>query len=304
MVKTEGMSDSTENVDDLRGRPGSRAGGFGGGIPIPGGAAAKLGIPGVVLAVLGVVLGLVFTGGGGGGFGNVTTGLSGQEQPAGSGSGVEGAPLAEDDPAQFTVRIFNDTQAFWEQYFAGTSVQWRDARLSPFTSAVDSACGGATSASGPFYCPGDEHVYIDLDFFDEMTTRFNAPGDFAQAYVIAHEVGHHVQNVTGIEARVRQEQQRTGEVNALSVRLELQADCFAGVWAYSVYSHQLLETGDLEEALGAASAVGDDRLQKQATGRVNPDTFTHGTSEQRSRWFRTGFESGDPDQCDTYSGDI
>ncbi len=173
-----------------------------------------------------------------------------------------------------------------------------------FTGGVNSACGFAQSAVGPFYCPGDEKVYLDLGFFDELSRRFGAPGDFAQAYVIAHEVGHHVQNVLGIEGQVSKARANMSdsESNALSVRVELQADCFAGVWANRAHQERgLLEPGDIDEALGAASAVGDDTLQKQAGGRVVPDSFTHGSAEQRTRWFNTGYRSGDINQCDTFS---
>jgi predicted metalloprotease len=172
-----------------------------------------------------------------------------------------------------------------------------------FTDQVQSACGVAGASIGPFYCPGDEKVYIDLAFYEELRQRFNAPGDFAQAYVVAHEVGHHVQNLLGIMDRVNALQQRSreAEANQLSVRLELQADFFAGMFARYVQNQGMLDAGDIEEALEAASAVGDDRLQRQATGRVMPDSFTHGTSEQRLRWFRRGYETGDMRQGDTFS---
>jgi predicted metalloprotease len=170
---------------------------------------------------------------------------------------------------------------------------------------VQSACGTGQAAMGPFYCPLDGKVYIDLSFYDELRQRFQAPGDFAQAYVIAHEVGHHVQNITGVSNEVRKQQQKKpGDANDLSVRLELQADCLAGVWAHNTYENVVLERGDIDEGLAAAAAVGDDRLQKQAGVEVNPDTWTHGSSEQRKRWFTNGYESGNPDSCDTFSGDI
>ena len=172
-----------------------------------------------------------------------------------------------------------------------------------FRDAVQSACGFAESATGPFYCPGDEKVYIDLGFYEELQSRFGAPGDFAQAYVLAHEIGHHVQNVLGTEAQVRQARgSRPDMANELSVRLELQADCYAGVWAHSTAQRQLLERGDVEEGLGAAAAVGDDRIQQMGGGRVAPEAFTHGTSEQRMRWFRQGMDSGNPESCDTFQG--
>jgi predicted metalloprotease len=177
---------------------------------------------------------------------------------------------------------------------------YREAKLVLFRDAVQSGCGVAGAETGPFYCPADERVYIDLSFFDALRTRFAAPGDFAQAYVLAHEIGHHVQTVLGVSQRVRQLQQRQpGAANQLSVALELQADCFAGVWGHSAARNNILEPGDLEEGLSAAAAVGDDRLQGQTRGRVNPETFTHGTSEQRVSWFRRGFETGDAGACDT-----
>jgi predicted metalloprotease len=166
---------------------------------------------------------------------------------------------------------------------------------------VQSACGTAQSATGPFYCPADAKVYLDLGFFDDLNARFGAPGDVAQAYVIAHEIGHHVQHLLGVDEQVRALQsRRPAQRNALSVRMELMADCLAGVWAHSTGQRQLLEAGDVEEALGAASAIGDDRLQKMGSGRVSPDSFTHGSSEQRVTWFRRGYESGQPNDCDTF----
>ncbi len=171
-----------------------------------------------------------------------------------------------------------------------------------FRDAVNSACGFAQAASGPFYCPGDRKVYVDLAFFDQLDAQFGAPGDFAQAYVLAHEVGHHVQNLLGTERELRNaQQQNPGQAKQLSVAMELQADCFAGVWANAARKGGYLETGDVEEGLAAAAAVGDDRLQKQSRGRVNPESFTHGSSADRSAWFKRGFDSGDPNQCDTFA---
>jgi uncharacterized protein len=192
------------------------------------------------------------------------------------------------------------TEDVWGQIFTQAGKQYQQPTLVMFSGTDTSGCGTAESAMGPFYCPTDQKVYIDLSFYDELKQRFGAPGDFAQAYVIAHEVGHHVQNLLGISDKVHQAQQRGSEVdaNALSVRLELQADCYAGVWAF--HAKQLLEPGDVEEALNAAQAIGDDRLQKQATGQVVPDSFTHGSSEQRMRWFKRGIDVGDINQCDTF----
>ncbi len=196
------------------------------------------------------------------------------------------------------------TEDVWGLLFTQAGSQYQQPTLVLFSGTVSSACGTAQSAMGPFYCPGDQQVYIDLSFYDELSQRFGAPGDFAQAYVIAHEVGHHIQNLLGTSTKVQQAQQRLSEAegNAMSVRLELQADCYSGVWAYHAnQNRQILEPGDTEEALNAAQAIGDDRLQKQATGQVVPDSFTHGSSEQRMRWFKRGIDSGDVQQCDTFN---
>ena len=211
---------------------------------------------------------------------------------------------AENELADFTSVVLADTEDTWDSIFPNEfGSNYRHPGLVLFTDVVDSACGTAQSAVGPFYCPADQQVYIDLGFYQDLKNQLGAPGDFAQAYVIAHEVGHHVQNLLGISDQVRQAQRRVSktEANQLSVRQELQADCFAGVWAASAESRGLLEQGDVDEALNAASQIGDDNLQKRQRGRVNPDSFTHGTSEQRQDWFRRGFSSGDVDQCDTFS---
>ncbi|MBX3444157.1 MAG: zinc metallopeptidase [Planctomyces sp.] len=220
--------------------------------------------------------------------------------------GQVGRPV--DDPrenelSEFVAVVLADTEDVWSDLFASQGKRYQDPKLVLFRERVESACGFASSATGPFYCPADSKVYLDLSFFDELHQRFGAPGDFAQAYVLAHEVGHHVQNLLGISDRVRALQQRVGkeEANDLSVRMELQADYFAGVWAHHAQAaRNVLERGDLEEALRAAQAIGDDRLQKQAQGYVVPESFTHGTSEQRARWFRRGFESGDMTQGNTF----
>jgi len=205
---------------------------------------------------------------------------------------------------EMTAVVLADTEDTWNALLPQYGVPYVAPTLVLFTDAVQSACGTGESAMGPFYCPGDQKVYIDLSFYDELSQRFGAPGDFAQAYVIAHEVGHHVQNLLGTAEKVHAAQQRAGKVdaNALSVRMELQADCFAGVWAHHAHKmRNVLEPGDLEEALRAATAIGDDVLQKQSQGRVVPDSFTHGSAEQRVRWFRRGFASGQLDACDTFS---
>ena len=201
--------------------------------------------------------------------------------------------------------VLADTEDTWKAIFASAGSNYREPTLVLFRNSTSTACGTGQSAMGPFYCSADEKVYIDLSFYDELQKRFQAPGDFAEAYVIAHEVGHHVQHLLGISGKVQKARQRTSEKegNTLSVRLELQADCLAGIWAHHAQrSRQLLESGDLEEALTAASAIGDDTLQTNARGYAVPDSFTHGTSAQRVQWFRTGMESGDLNACDTFSG--
>jgi predicted metalloprotease len=211
-----------------------------------------------------------------------------------------------DELRDFVATVLADTEDTWRPLFRDIGREYRDPKLVLFSSAVQSACGIAGAATGPFYCPQDQKVYLDLDFFRALRDRFRAPGDFAQAYVIAHEVGHHVQKLLGISDRVMTERGRGGAAgNAASVRLELQADCLAGVWAYHAdRARHVVEAGDVEEALGAAAAIGDDRLQRQTGGRVAPETFTHGTSQQRVRWFTRGIESGDLRQCDTFSGAV
>jgi predicted metalloprotease len=210
----------------------------------------------------------------------------------------------EDELKQFSATVLASTEDVWTDIFRQQGRTYTKPTLVLFTEAVRSACGEAGAAVGPFYCPGDQKLYLDLSFFNDLQTRFRAPGDFAQAYVIAHEVGHHVQNLLGTMDRVDSVRGRMSEAeaNQLSVRLELQADFLAGVWAHYAQQKGILEAGDIEEALGAASAVGDDRLQREGQGYVIPDSFTHGTSEQRIRWFRKGLESGDLRQGDTFSG--
>ena len=208
--------------------------------------------------------------------------------------------------ADFVSVVLADTEDTWKDIFRRYGRTYQEPTLVLFTDAVQSACGFADAAVGPFYCPRDHRVYIDLRFYQDLKERFKAPGDFAQAYVIAHEVGHHVQNLLGTTEKVQAAQSRSSrvEANRLSVRVELQADCFAGVWAYHANkARKILEEGDLEEALRAASAIGDDRLQRQTRGTVVPDSFTHGTSDQRVRWFRRGIETGDLDQCNTFKAE-
>lgn len=212
-------------------------------------------------------------------------------------------PPPEDEMARFVSKILGSTEATWEQVFREGKSNYQAPKLVLFSGATPTACGTGQSAMGPFYCPADQKVYIDLSFYQDLRNRFHAPGEFAQAYVIAHEVGHHVQNLLGISEKVQQVRQNAGKAkaNALSVRLELQADCFAGVWGNRAdAAKHIIEPGEIEQALTAASAIGDDRLQQQAQGRVVPESFTHGTSEQRMRWFKRGMDSGDIRQCDTF----
>ena len=280
----------SRNLEDRRGA----GGGFGGG-GFGGGGGAKMGIGGVLLlAVLSMIFGRdLVTDFGGGAPGAAVA-------PAGGGS-ADGAIVdpREENMVLFVSTVLDSTQATWHRLLP----DYTDATLVLFREATQSACGLGQAASGPFYCPGDRKVYIDLAFFDQLKSQFGAPGDFAQAYVLAHEIGHHVQNLVGTERKMREAQARNpGQANALSVAMELQADCYAGVWAFSASKAGMLEAGDLDEGLGAAAAVGDDRLQKMSTGRVNPESFTHGSSADRRAWFRRGFDSGDPNQCDTFSG--
>jgi uncharacterized protein len=229
-----------------------------------------------------------------------------EQLPADSGSEVQSSRPTnpeEEELKQFVSVVLAKSEDVWQDVFRQNGRQYREPTLVLFTNQVQSACGMAGAAVGPFYCPGDEKVYIDLSFYEELRRRFKAPGDFAQAYVIAHEVGHHVQNLMGISDRVDAMQRRVTETeaNQLSVRLELQADFFAGLFARYVQNQGVLEAGDIEEALQAATAIGDDTIQRRTTGYVVPDSFTHGTSEQRLRWFRKGYESGDIRQGDTFS---
>ena len=281
---------SNRNIEDRRGQ----SVGGGGGFRMGGG----MGLGGLVLMlVLSLVFGRNFFDGGG------------STVPSQS-TGEVGAPVQESateaETRDFVTYVLNNAQDRWKvllpQHF---NTQYQDARLVLFRGAVESGCGAAQSAMGPFYCPLDQRAYIDLGFYDELSQRLGAKGDFAQAYVLAHELGHHVQNLLGTSNRVRElQQRRPNDANALSVRLELQADCYAGVWAHGVKNEGRLDPGDVEEGLGAAAAVGDDRLQRQARGGVNPESFTHGTSEQRMSWFKRGFENGDPRNCDTFAGGI
>jgi hypothetical protein len=259
----------SDNVDDRRG--------FGGRGVALGGGVSVLAV--IVCLILGVDPRVVLQGGG--------SSPTSYRQPA--------DPQVQEQQKKFVSVVLADTEDVWHELFRKMGKTYREPRLVLFTGRVQSACGMASDAVGPFYCPPDSHVYIDLQFFEDLKSRFRAPGDFAQAYVIAHEVGHHVQNLLGVSQRVHAQKSRlsAAEYNRLSVRLELQADYLAGVWAHHAQrSKKILQPGDLEEALRAANAIGDDRLQRQSRGVVVPDAFTHGTSSQRARWFRLGFETG------------
>lgn len=226
-------------------------------------------------------------------------------QSTGQSTGVrQTGRQTEDEQANFVAVVLADTEDVWHKIFEENGGRYEEPKLTLFTGAVQSACGLGQAAMGPFYCPGDRKIYIDLSFYSDLQQRFGAPGDFAQAYVIAHEVGHHVQTLIGVSEKVQSEKRRASQAaaNAIQVRMELQADCFAGLWANRAErAKAILESGDLNEAMNAAAAIGDDRLQRQAQGRVVPESFTHGTSEQRQRWFRRGFDKGQVAACDTFS---
>jgi hypothetical protein len=285
----------SDNVEDRRGG-GGFSGGFGGGGRMGGGGIKVGGFGLVVILLVGWFFGVdptaLLSQLDGGSVG------SGYEQPANT------TPIPQDDEgAQFVSTVLADTEDTWSAVFKQEGAAYQPPHLVLFSGRVNSACGVAGSATGPFYCPGDSKVYIDLSFYDELKQRFHAPGDFAQAYVIAHEVGHHVQHLFGITDKVDEATRGMSETeaNAVSVRVELQADCFAGVWAFHANERKIVEAGDVDEALGAATAIGDDRLQEEGQGYVVPDSFTHGSSEQRVRWFKTGMQSGDINACDTFS---
>jgi uncharacterized protein len=223
--------------------------------------------------------------------------------PMASGPGAVVSTPREDRQVQFVSFVLDDAQTTWDRLLPESGVPYRHAKLVLFRDSVDSACGMAESATGPFYCPSDEKVYIDLGFFDQLRSQFGAPGEFAQAYVIAHELGHHVQKILGIEGKARRLQRNSPDAaNPISVRLELQADCLSGVWAHSTQQRDIVDQSDIEAGLRAAAAVGDDRLQRMATGHVSPERFTHGSSQQRMEWFQRGAKAGTVDACNTFAG--
>lgn len=280
----------SRNLEDQRGASPS-GGGFRGG----GGGGRRMGLGGLVVLI---VLSVIFKK-------DLVTemgGLTGDGGPlVTDGRPTQTAPVQdslEENTVQFLSMVLDSAQNTWSREMSG----YREAKLVLFRDAVESACGFAEAATGPFYCPGDQKVYLDIAFFDQLDRQFGAPGDFAQAYVLAHEVGHHVQNLAGTERKLREAQRSNPQLaNKLSVAMELQADCYAGVWGFHAARNGQLEPGDLDEGLAAAASVGDDRLQKMSSGRVNPESFTHGSSADRARWFRRGFDAGDATRCDTFA---
>ena len=289
----------SDNIEDRRGMS---AGGGGGGFRLPtgGGRGGGIGIGGlVVILLISWALGI-----------NPLTLLSGGDVSMDGGSqqttGTRPQGQSSDETTAFVRTVLAETEDTWGKIFAASNETYEKPTLVLFAGQVRSGCGTAASASGPFYCPQDRKVYLDTNFFRELDQRFGASGDFAQAYVIAHEVGHHIQNLTGVLPEFNRQRQGMSETDAnkMSVRVELQADCYAGIWGKSTQQKGILEAGDLEEALNAAHQIGDDTLQKQTQGYVVPDSFNHGTSAQRAEWFRRGFESGRIEDCDTFSADI
>ena len=313
-MKWRGREQSS-NIEERRGQCGGRLGGLGGspfgrggGIRLPtgGGGGSRGGIGSIIgiVVVLGIIWVLtgtnpidILTNGGGSSTGSGSTASSSGQVPT---TGDE-AELRD-----FVGVVVKETEDLWTEVFAQQNETYPAPKVVLFNGGVDTACGAADSSTGPFYCPGDEQVYIDLSFYDQLRDQFGAPGDFAQAYVLAHEIGHHVQNITGVlpEFNERRASMSTEEANAYSVRVELQADCYAGVWANSAGQEDLLDNGDIEEALNAAEQIGDDTLQKRMQGFAVPKTFNHGTSTQRKTWFERGYTSGNPGDCDTFSGNV
>ena len=311
-MKWRGRQQSS-NIEDRRGAPGGGMFGRGmggspfgrsGGIRIPTGRGSRGGL-GSLLGIV-VVLGIIWFATGqnpldmltGGGMGGPSSSASSSSQLPTSGD--------QDELRDFVGVVVKETEDLWTEVFAASGEDYPEPNVVLFTGGVETACGAADSSAGPFYCPGDAKVYIDLSFYDQLREQFGAPGDFAQAYVLAHEVGHHIQNITGVlpEFNQRRASMSQEEANAYSVRVELQADCYAGVWANYAGQADLLESGDVEEALNAANQIGDDTLQKRMQGFAVPKTFNHGTSAQRKTWFERGYNSGNPSDCDTFSGNV
>ena len=304
-MKWRGRQQSS-NIEDRRGQTGGGLGGspFGrsGGMRLPTGGGSRGGIGSLIGIV--VVLGIIW----------VVTGtnpidmLTGGSTSPGTANSSSQVPTTgeQSELRDFVGVVVKETEDLWTEVFAQQNEDYPEPNVVLFSGGVDTACGAADSSTGPFYCPGDQKVYIDLSFYDQLREQFGAPGDFAQAYVLAHEVGHHIQNITGVlpEFNQRRQSMSTEEANAYSVRVELQADCYAGVWANYAGQEDLLDNGDIEEALNAANQIGDDTLQKRMQGFAVPKTFNHGTSAQRKTWFERGYTSGNPGDCDTFSGNV
>lgn len=309
----------SKNVEDRRGQGGGGFGGMPGGLQIPiggrgGMSLTSLLIIGAIMLLFGINPLDILTGGGGGNFPNIQMPQQERTERPNAGPNIPGLPgegsktttASSDDMKVFIGRVLADTEKVWSKVFASFGEKYQEPQLVIFSRGTRTACGVGQTQMGPFYCPLDEKIYIDLAFYDELKRRFNAPGDFAQAYVVAHEVGHHVQAQLGIAEKVQAMKQRMNEreSNALQVRMELQADCLAGVWAnLNDQLNSRLEPGDIEEGLRAANAIGDDMIQKKTQGYVVPDAFTHGSAEQRMRWFTNGFKSGKMQSCDTFNTD-
>ena len=308
-MKWRGRQQSS-NIEDRRGQGGGGLGrlggspfGRGGGIRIPTGGGGSRGGLGSLIGIV-VVLGIIWVATGTNPI-DILTGGSGSGTAASSSSQL---PTSGDQAElrDFVGVVVKETEDLWTEVFQASGEDYPEPTVVLFTDAVNTACGAADSSTGPFYCPGDQKVYIDLSFYDQLREQFGAPGDFAQAYVLAHEIGHHIQNITGVlpEFNQRRQSMSQEQANAYSVRVELQADCYAGVWANYAGQEDLLDNGDIEEALNAANQIGDDTLQKQMQGFAVPKTFNHGTSAQRKTWFERGYSSGNPADCDTFSGNV
>ena len=315
-MKFRGREQSS-NIDDRRGQGGSRGGlgglgglGSGGGgfrLPGGGGGGGSRGGIGSLVGIV-IVLGIIWFATGQNPIDILTGGSSTTTGSSTSASSSSTRPASGDeaDLRDFVGVVVKETEDLWTEEFAKSNQDYPEPRVVLFSGSTDTACGAADSNTGPFYCPEDSQVYIDLSFYDQLRNQFGAPGDFAQAYVLAHEIGHHVQNITGVlpEFNQRRQSMSQEDANAYSVRIELQADCYAGVWANYAGQQNLVEDGDFEEALNAADQIGDDTLQERSQGFAVPKTFNHGTSAQRQKWFETGYTSGEPSSCDTFSGSV
>lgn len=314
-METQGRPESS-NIEDRRGQGGGFGGGLGGGgfstggMPI-GGRGGGLSIGGIIiLLIICWVLGInpltLLTGGSDAGSGYSTTDSGSSDSTFSSPAASTTATDNQQQLVDFVGVVVKDTETYWGEYFQSIGKTYTPPKIVLFSGSTQSACGTARTASGPFYCPEDKKVYLDLAFYDQLRTQFHAAGDFAQAYVIAHEVGHHVQDELGVLAKYDAQMQSADQTtaNAISVRIELQADCYAGVWANYEGKENYLDNGDTDEAINAANQIGDDTLQREFQGSVQPRSFTHGTSAQRMKWFKTGLNAGDPAACDTFSGSV